>query len=104
MRELVPGHQYELDCLKSKTRIKFKFFRDPALHKIGWVGPSTQEVLRMCIARTKSLNAELPWWGNHLIITFLRGAIFLFEIRAIFRKAKKANGIENAKTGPDGHI
>lgn len=105
MIELDRGHTYQLDNLKDSGYTYLHFFKDPALHKgEGQRGPSTQEVIRACIARVKHLNTEKYWWGNRFIILFLRTSIFLFELRALLRKAKKANGIEHLKTRKDGHV
>lgn len=104
MKELDPGHLYELDDLKAPGVSFLHFYKDPDLHEMGWDGPSSQEVLRANIARVKALDAELPWFGNGAIILLLRAAIFLFEIRALMRKAQKAGGIEKLKTRKDGHV
>jgi hypothetical protein len=105
MKTLIPGHEYQLDNLKGEGSTFFTFFMDPALHNGHHLsGPSTQEVIRMCIARVKSLNKEKPWWGNKFIVYHLRMALILFEIRALIQKVKKGQSVENYPTQEDGHI
>lgn len=104
MKELTPGHVYLLNYLKGGGSETFCFYMDEEIHGRALNGPSTQEVIRMCIARVKHLDTEKHWWGNRWIVAFLRASIFLFEIRALFRKAEKAGGIEHLKTRKDGHV
>ena len=104
MKEVIPGHIYELDNLKSEGRSELRFFMDPALHGSGHPGPSTQEVIRACIARVVALDEEKPWAGNAVIIAHLRFALALFEVRALLRKVEKGEPIEEISAGPDGHV
>lgn len=105
MKELDPGHRYALANLRGSGVTVLQFFKDAALHDgDGADGPSTQEVLRACIARVKSLNSERPWDGNAAIVDHLRMAIALFEARALLRKTEKGLPIECLPTAADGHI
>jgi hypothetical protein len=105
MKELTPGHVYFLDFLKDPgAGCTFNFYMDEKIHGRALSGPSTQEVIRMCIARVKSLDKEKHWWGNRWIITLLRTSILLFELRALLYKGRKAGGIENLRTRDDGHV
>lgn len=105
MRELVTGHRYALRNLKSDGETILQFYQDPDLHDgVGEDGPSTQEVIRACIARVKALDAEKPWAGNAEIIRCLRLAIAGFEARAMYRSAEKDEQIEVWPVGDDGHI
>lgn len=105
MREIIPGHLYELRNLKDVGTTELAFYMDPKLHDgMSQNGPSTQEVLRVCIARVKALDTEKPHPFNAQIIRHLRHAIALHECRAILRSVEKGAVIEDLPVTPDGHI
>lgn len=105
MRELIPGHRYELDNLQTEGKTRLQFRMDPEFHEgMELWGPSTQEVIRVCIARVKHLNHERRWWGNRIILYHLRMAIIWFEIRALIRRVQKGQAVENLDTFDNGHL
>lgn len=104
MREVDKGHVYALSNLKGPGETRLTFYKDEDIHGLGQTGPSTQEVLRACIARTKALDSEQPWEGNARIIEHLRMAIVEFEYRALIRRVQKGDSIEDLPTHPNGHI
>lgn len=83
-----PGHSYVLEAIDNKP------FANQKLDFIKRVGPNypgntnahdgilTQEVLRVLIDRCKYMNNQGPCAETDLIITNLRNALFLFEVRA----------------------
>jgi hypothetical protein len=88
MRIIDKGHAYELASLDGEAAQKLVFvkrFRGTENH----AGTTTQEVLRVLIDRTQTLDAECPWDGNDKIVGHLRMALVLFEARALERKAEK---------------
>ncbi len=88
MKEIIHGHHYVLDDLKSPTTTDLYFYMDPALHN-GQTqrGPSCQEVIRALIARVKALESEKSHPLNELILDHLRSSIILFETRALMLKS-----------------
>lgn len=104
MREIEDGHVYELDNLKEPGVTILHFHRDAAVHGYGMAGPSTQEVLRACIARVMALDSEKPHPVNGPIIEHLRQAILLFEFRALEKKVANGLVVENWPVGADGHL
>lgn len=104
MREIEHGHVYELANLKESGLTILQFHRDAAIHGYGMTGPSTQEVLRACIARVMALDSEKPHPVNGSIIEHLRQAILLFEFRALEKKVANGLAVENWPVGCDGHI
>lgn len=103
MIEVDSGHIYLLDNLKGEGYSELRFHKDAEIHGMGQAGPSTQEVLRACIARVKHLHREQPHPVNDEIISHLRSAIIGFERRALERKLAKST-VEQINVGPDGHI
>jgi hypothetical protein len=107
MREIDPGHVYELDNLKGEGTTTLRFYRDPAIHGFAQDGPSTQEVMRAVIARVRQLDREKPHPVNTEIIRRAREIIALFEVRALMMKVEKNNlplSIEEYPVGRDGHL
>lgn len=104
MRVIKPGHRYELQNLKSPTLTILQFYQDGKIHGEAVDGPSTQEVLRACIERVKSLDGEKPYPRNAEAVAHLRAAILIFEIRALEIKVEQGFEIEALPTGEDGHI
>ena len=106
MEVLDPGHVYLLDDLKSDTKTRFQFHKDPKIHGGESLnGPSCQELTRMLIDRVNHLDGEKPWAGNEEIIRHLRAVIGLFECRAIMRKIDKDElPIERVVLDKDGHL
>jgi hypothetical protein len=94
-----------LHNLKGPGEKLFEFYMDPEIHGVEVAGPSTQEVIRMCIDRVNYLNFEMPWSGNADIQRALRVAIAGFEARALIRKTEKGSlAIDWLPLGEDGHI
>jgi hypothetical protein len=106
MRELVPGHRFALQNLKSRSETILQFYQDPDLHDgEGAAGPSTQEVIRACIKRVQELDREKRWVGNDDIVHHLRCAIAGFEARALIRQVEKDDlEIETLPVLSNGHI
>lgn len=104
MREVQRGHIYALDNLKGPGESTLQFYRCPLIHKEGHPGPSTQEVIRACIARVKSLHSEKPHPVNVEILQHLRIAITLFESRALQVAAHKGTEIESIPVNSLGHV
>ena len=103
MIEDYKGHTYRLSNLKSKGFQTLQFYQDAERHPAK-DGTSCQEVIRALIARVSFLEEERHWFGNQLIIGFLRKALCLFEMRALQRKVEKGAQIELWPTYEDGHI
>ena len=104
MRELYPGHLYELDHLDGKLKTTLQFIQRAPLHK-PIEGPTNQEVIRAVIARVKHLDSESPWPGNARILYHLRMAIALHEARAVERHIEKHGlEVEHITLGQDGHF
>jgi hypothetical protein len=105
MKELIVGHSYSLDNLKDPGETVLTFYMDPALHDgEHHSGPSTQEVIRACIARTQALHQEKPHPFNALIIEHLRKSLAYFEMRALLLHIEKGFSIEKLPTNSEGHI
>jgi hypothetical protein len=106
VREIVKGHRYAMTNLKTGGESILQFHQDPELHGgVSADGPSTQEVIRVCIARVNALDDEKPWSGNADIIMHLRCALAGFEARAIIRRSEKGElEIEKLPVLDDGHI
>lgn len=105
MREIIPGHRYALDDLKTGGSTILQFYQDPEIHGQQLSGPSTQEVLRAVIGRVEHLETEEHWPGNEMIVQRGREMIALFEMRALwFKVVKHGLAIERLPTGEDGHI
>ena len=106
MRVVKAGHLYALKCLKSWKEVYLQFHQDGAIHGGETIdGPSTQEVIRVCIDRVRYLDSEIPWVGNADIIRHLQCAISGFEARAILRQTEKGQlKIEELPLGDNGHI
>lgn len=105
MIEIVKGHTYMLQNLKSAESTELKFYMDPLIHGgDAQDGPSTQEVIRACIARVKALDAERPGPENTAIIEHLRQAIILHELRALRLKLNGDPYMETIMVGRDGHV
>jgi len=105
MRVLDPGHRYALENLKGDGETVIQFFKDAEIHGDGYDGPSCQEYHRALIDRVQRLDAEKPFWGNHLIIQKSREIIAIFEMRALYYKVEKGElEIEKLPIGEDGHI
>ncbi len=89
MREIDPGHLYELDTLDSGygrgeilrfvKRVGDKF---PGNEPPAYSGTTTQEVLRALIARTKYVDGQRHFDENDDVIEHLRAALWLLEWRA----------------------
>lgn len=105
MRELVKGHLYSLQNLKGDGFTSLAFYMDPSLHQgQTCAGPSTQEVLRACIARVIALDAEQPALENEVILSHLRGALVQFELRAFRRALEKVAHPERLAVAPNSHV
>jgi hypothetical protein len=113
MNELDKGHRYELANLgtpdgsypEGTSVVVLQFYKDAAIHGGRSVqGPSTQEVLRACIARVKALEEEKPCRINAQIIFHLRAAIAGFEQRALMRSVEKGCFVEEWPVNSHGHL
>ena len=93
MKTLDPGHSYEVDNYGShpeqpgqgvQTRYYMKRVGDryPGNEGVPHDGTNCQEDIRVLIDRAKYLNQQIPCSETANIITYLRAALLLFEIRA----------------------
>lgn len=104
MKEIYPGHTYELDHLDGVGKSMLQFVQRKPHHEPK-EGVTNQEVIRAIIARVKVLDAEVPWEGNKQILHHLRMVIALHEARALIRHVEKHDmPIEAAELSSDGHI
>lgn len=104
MKEVEPGHIYELEHLDgNKTQMLTFVNRNK---EFDCEGTTNQEVLRALIARVKFLDAQIHWPLNGEIIYHLRMAISLHEARALIRHTEKRQiHPETFKVSPeDGHF
>lgn len=106
MKELIRGHSYMLDNLKDPGKTALEFYMDPDFHNGDHLkGPSTQEVLRACIARVKALDQEKPAPENKDIIHHLRQAIIGHEVRALRVALEQGDyDVEWLTTNENGHV
>lgn len=112
MRELDPGHVYDLVVYDGAGSQRLTFMKREWSGYPGNVGsyPGTncQEVIRALIARTKYLDQQIPCPENKAIIESLRSAIIAFEQRAAHRHKRIvffSDLIEDVPTcGTCGHI
>lgn len=93
MKILDTGHVYELTQLGGGTQtLTFVKRSDGAVqYDKEWPGVQTQEVLRALIDRTKYLDSILPCAETKDAIQHLRMTLFMYEVRAWWRKQEKVN-------------
>lgn len=115
MREIDPGHIFELHTLDDETqghdRLRFVKREGPGYPgNVGHhAGTNMQDVLRALIERTKYVDNQIPDADNLNAIKAMRQAIFYFERRAAVRHGRavlfSATDIENQKVCEKcGHI
>lgn len=117
MREIDPGHVYHLDHLdydiSDYHRVEsLRFVKREGSGYPGNIGhhagTTTQEVMRVLIARLKYVDNQIPHWSNKLCIQLLRQCILYLEMRASNRHnttiAQYSGPIEFVKTEENGHL
>lgn len=134
MRVLDPGHKYEIPNLEHEGCQRLVFIKRSSgmiQHKDEYPGSNTQEIIRVLIDRSIYLNSIQPCAETEDAISFLRLALYSYEVRAYRRKQEKLNKqagkhvdegklsahrtqfvdvpftsdeIEKLPTGPDGHL
>lgn len=90
MKILDPGHVFQLDQLDSTpggapsilSFVKRVGDHYPGNHAPARPGPTTQEVLRALIARTKYVDAQIPSRHNERAVGLMREALHELELRA----------------------
>lgn len=109
MREVIPGHLYELANrvvtndvhVGSSQILRFVQMEPGEMHS----GITTQEVLRVLIARNQYVEERLSHPNNKRILECLRMALVLHEGRALEQKTLKGELFpEDAVIGDDGHF
>ena len=103
MKVLDQGHRYELANLKSHGSQPISFFKDPDINGDGYPGCSCQEVIRVLIDRVDFLDGQQPAPENEEILSSLRRALMMFEVRALRKAIESGEPIENIPVGPLGH-
>lgn len=102
MKEIKPGHVYDLDHLEGGGVERLRFVDRG--HGTDAAGTVNQEVIRALISRVEFLDAERPWGGNRDILRHLRMALVLHEARAMCRKVEKETlKPETVLVGDDQH-
>lgn len=81
-----PGHEYQLDGVGSSGPQRIVFVKNEGAKYPGNVGfhggVLTQELLRVCIDRTKYLNAQGSCMETELALSAMRQALAWYEVRA----------------------
>jgi hypothetical protein len=115
MKELDPGHCYQLDSLDGNAQndtiqfVKRKGVNYPG-NTTTYPGTTTQDVLRVLIARAKYVNNQISCAETEISISLMRTIILLYEQRAKRIKGQtlnlmSADAIEELKTCTTcGHI
>lgn len=102
MKELDPGHTYELasyDGGVSQHLIFMKREGDGYPFNVGqYPGTNCQEVIRALIARVKYLNKQSHVYDNKIILEDLRDALLAFEKRACDRSGRSFPLLEYLST------
>lgn len=101
MRELDPGHLYELTVFDRVRLFPTKHLYEPLwLRFVKRAGPgypgnegvypgtNLQETLRACIARFQYLDQQIPHWINRQSIHLLRTILWMLEHRAAERHGR----------------
>lgn len=92
MKILDPGHHFSLDCLDG-GEAELRFVKRVGDHYPGNAppahgGPTTQEVLRALISRTKYVDSQIPSPWNQSAIDAMRVALMNFEHRAAIERSE----------------
>lgn len=94
MRELDPGHIYELDMLESEDKFILTFPKrsgGAVQYSEEWPGPPNQEIYRALIKRNLYLNSIIPCVETMDAVHYDRMSLWCFEARAYRRKQEKLN-------------
>ncbi len=110
MRTIDPGHEYLLDGVGlgcGEQRVTFvKNEGDKYPGNIGHHGGVlTQELLRVCIDRTKYLNAQGSCMETEMALAAMRQALAWYEVRAArcrgtYIEGNHAGALDDATTCP----
>jgi hypothetical protein len=86
---LDPGHRYALDTLDAQIPtveilrfVKRTGLKYPGNHDPACSGTTTQEVIRALIDRQRYVDNQRPDVANEHVVTSLRNALRLLEVRA----------------------
>ncbi len=86
MKIIDPGHEYLLDGVGGVAPQRIVFVKNEGEKYSGNIGFHggllTQELLRVCIDRTKYLNAQGSCMETELALSALRQALAWYEVRA----------------------
>jgi hypothetical protein len=86
MRVVDPGHEYILDGVGDCQQQRIVFIKNEGGRYPGNVGfhggVLTQELLRVCIDRTKHLNGQGSCLETELALSAMRQALAWYEVRA----------------------
>jgi hypothetical protein len=113
MREIDPGHCYQLDTLDGDQEVILTFVKregEGYPYNVGhYAGTTIQEVCRALIFRSKYLQSQIPCEANRYNIQELRNIIERLEKRAFarhdWRWIEPKLAIEEEPTCPKcGHI
>lgn len=112
MKELDPGHSFDLQCFDgvfTQTLVFMKRMGEKYPNNTSiYPGTNLQEVLRALISRVKYLQKQIPCFHNLLILFCLRVSFNLLELRAAQRHKRKFKFIYVIELLPfdskDGHI
>jgi hypothetical protein len=110
MKVLDPGHEYILEGVGSdNTMQKVIFVKNEGIKYPGNVGFHggilTQELLRVCIDRTKYLNSQGSCMETELALSAMRQALAWYEVRAArcrgtYIEANHSGDLDKAETCP----
>ncbi len=117
MREIDPGHLYELDELDGGEGTSLRFVKREGERYPGnmssYTGTTTQEVLRALIARMEYVDGQEGHPRNGMVVRHLRLALYQLEtrhaemvgMRESFKQLMEHAAIESIPTCPTcGHI
>lgn len=89
MKEIDPGHKYSLQILDEEDDCSWEHITfvkregpDYPGNSGSWPGTTSQDIMRVLIARAKYVNRQKPHQVNELVVGNLRDCIWAFEERA----------------------
>lgn len=94
MKEVDPGHIYELSQLGAEQTQSLRFIKRSGgaiSYDEEWAGVQTQEVLRALIYRTQYLYSIIPCLESENAVWHLRMCLWEYEARAYRRKLSEHN-------------
>jgi hypothetical protein len=98
MREIDPGHKYQLDVYDGAGEQVITFMKreGPGYpFNIGhYPGTNCQELLRVLISRVEYLNKQIPCQDNERVLAHLRYAFLDFERRGAMRHGEELQPLQ----------